>query len=268
MSVDAYMMARLDQIEANTRPQLGWIAAIAVALVLNLFAVPYIQNNNVPVLTESMEKLIVWENNMADQLGLFSPTAYAKYNPKMGKNKVMLARYVEQVGKNKGLPKYYMATTASIESSLNPKADRCKGRDMCVSARGTYQFILKTGRRFGLVRGGKDYRMNNELSTQKAAEYAAINKKTLIRNGIAVTGENLYLLHNQGDGAVQILRLAQGKQARIYPKMYSNILNNCGKYKRAIKRIGKPTPQVARLFLKHRKETWYKNYNYIKRKLS
>lgn len=261
------IMARLDRIDANTRKSISWLTAIAVALAINILLVPYIKYSDVPVLTKGLEQFLAWEESIADEFGITIAKKITGNDMLLSKSKVKLAKYVEAVGKQRDLPKYYMATTASIESSLSPKADRCKGRNMCASARGLYQFILKTGRRLGLVTGNQDNRMNAGLSTRKAAQYAVQNKKILIRNGITVSGENLYLLHNQGDGALQILKLAEGKKAYIYPKMYSNILNNCGRFKKRIKAIGRPTKEVARLFLKYRKETWDKNYNYIKRKL-
>ena len=260
------LLARLDRIEAQTQPKLSWISAGIGALVINLAVVPYVlHSQKVPALKSTLDRLIAWEIEMANSLGVVTAQALTGRTI-LKTNQIKIAQYVEQIGRDKDLPRYYMATTALIESTLNPRAQR--GGYMSQSARGLFQFIYSTGKSYGLIHGQSDDRLNKELSTRKAAELALANRTILQGAGLPITGENLYLLHNQGPWALMILRIAQGKKVRYPKKLYSNVLNNSGKYKSQIKRFGALTPNAARLFLKYRKETWTKNNTIIKRALS
>jgi len=259
------ILDRLRVIEAQTQPKISWISAAIGALLINLVAIPFIlHSKQVPALKVALENFIQWEIKIANDLGVMTAQTLTGRTI-LKSHQVKIARYVENVGRDNNLPKYYMATTALIESTLNPRAQR--GGYMSKSARGLYQFIYSTGKTYGLISGQSDDRLDKTLSTLKAAKLALANTTILQAAGLPVTGEHLYLLHNQGPWALIILKIAQGQRTKYPRPLYSNVINNSGKYKSQIKRRGKLDQYAARLFLKHRQETWTRNLSTIKRAL-
>ena len=66
------ILQRQDQLEANTRPRVGWVMAIIIAVVINLFAVPYLQQHDVPYLSVGLNAVIEWEAEAAIDLGILA----------------------------------------------------------------------------------------------------------------------------------------------------------------------------------------------------
>jgi hypothetical protein len=104
-----------------------------------------------------------------------------------------------------GLPTGYLARTAQIESSMNPKAQNENS-----SAGGLFQFIDSTAKQYGL----KD-RFDPTQATQAAARLARDNAASLRRGlGREPTGAELYLAHQQGAGGALKLSAQPGRQGR------------------------------------------------------
>jgi hypothetical protein len=51
-------------------PPVGWLTAGIVAVAINFFAVPYIQTNNIPYVTQALADAVEWENDTAIDLGV------------------------------------------------------------------------------------------------------------------------------------------------------------------------------------------------------
>ena len=95
-----------------------------------------------------------------------------------------------------GLPQGYLARTAQIESSGDPRAQNPNS-----SAGGLFQFIDDTARAYGLTD-----RFDPEQATDAAARLARDNANILRRSlGRDPTAAELYLAHQQGGGGASRL---------------------------------------------------------------
>ena len=106
-----------------------------------------------------------------------------------------------------GLPQGYLARTAQIESSGNPRAQNPNS-----SAGGLFQFIDRTARQYGL-----QDRFDPEQATDAAARLARDNANILRRAlGRDPTAAELYLAHQQGGGgAAKLLSNANAPASSI-----------------------------------------------------
>ena len=106
-----------------------------------------------------------------------------------------------------GLPQGYLARTAHIESSGNPRAQNPNS-----SAGGLFQFIDSTARQYGL-----QDRFDPEQATDAAARLARDNASILRRAlGRDPTAAELYLAHQQGGGgAAKLLSNANAPASSI-----------------------------------------------------
>lgn len=104
-----------------------------------------------------------------------------------------------------GIPEAYMRTMAMIESGGDSNAVSPTG------AKGIYQFIVSTGKQYGLFPGGVDKRDDEQLNIDAGARLARDNAAFLRRIlGTEPEPWMLYLAHQQGAGGVlQLLRLAR-----------------------------------------------------------
>lgn len=180
--------------------------------------------------------------------------------------KIRYIKIVEEIGRKAGLPEYYMATTAAIESDFIPNIVN-KGKDgvedRCDAA-GMWQFKCSAAEDFNLMGNGYDHRKDFEKSTKAMVKLALRNKRRMARDGIDVSnlpGEYLYHAHNLGGGgASEVIRLSQGIIKTAGDKRYQHMLSHAGERESEIAAIGKATPEVARIFLEQR------NYIYEWRK--
>ena len=62
---------RLDSLERVTTPELSWLIAVPVALVLNITVLPYVEHNDVPYLTKTTNWLLEREQELAVDLGIY-----------------------------------------------------------------------------------------------------------------------------------------------------------------------------------------------------
>lgn len=66
------ILHRQQQLEANTRPRTGWVTAVLVAIVINLFAVPYLQKHDVPYISAGLNAALEYEAELAIDLGILA----------------------------------------------------------------------------------------------------------------------------------------------------------------------------------------------------
>ncbi len=66
------ILLRLQATEENTRPRAGWVTAIVVSIIINLFAVPYLQKYDVPYLTAGLNTALEYEAELAIDFGIFA----------------------------------------------------------------------------------------------------------------------------------------------------------------------------------------------------
>ena len=64
------ILARQQALEANTTPKTGWVMAIIIAIIINLFAIPYLQKHDVPYLTTGLNTALEYEAELAIDLGI------------------------------------------------------------------------------------------------------------------------------------------------------------------------------------------------------
>jgi hypothetical protein len=102
------------------------------------------------------------------------------------------------------LPRGYLAQTAAHESRFDPNASAAP----LSSALGLFQFIKGTGQQFGLVGpGSTDLRTDPVASSVAAANLASRNADTFRSSlGREPTATELYLMHQQGNDALDIFR--------------------------------------------------------------
>ena len=124
------------------------------------------------------------------ELSVTAAPAPATGGPGGGMMRKPLGEYFRELEQSRGLPADYLAKTRAIESSngrntVNPMS----------SARGDFQFIRSTAKRFG-VNTADPYD-----SARGAADLAAENAKAFqAKFGRAPTGPDLYGMHQQGSG--------------------------------------------------------------------
>lgn len=114
----------------------------------------------------------------------------------------------------------FMFTMANIESGFNHLAKNPSG------ASGLYQFMLGTAKAYGL----KD-RFDPKESARAAAKYARDNTRYLKSHGYPVTGDYLYLAHQQGMGGAVIVLNAAKNGLELPVAIRRNIDANGGKGK-------------------------------------
>ncbi len=116
-----------------------------------------------------------------------------------------------------GLPAGYMATTAGLESSHNPRA-----YNELSHAAGQFQFIPSTARQYGLKNP-----FDPVASADAAGRLASDNAAALKAAGLPVTAGTLYLAHQQGvSGAIKLLTNPNVPAGQLVPPR--NIAANGG----------------------------------------
>lgn len=112
-----------------------------------------------------------------------------------------------------GLPAGHLDAMYAVESG--------RGRNLynrSSGATGPFQFMASTAKQFGVTD-----RMDLAQSTEGAAKLAAHAAKLLAKQGLPVTPENLYLVHQQGAGAAPALLNAPTKAALdVLAAVYGN----------------------------------------------
>lgn len=124
---------------------------------------------------------------------------------------------ITKAGEKYGIDPQHLMTMAQMESGGNTNAVSPTG------ASGLFQFTGGTAKQYGLKN-----RFDADENIDAAARLYADNKKSLERNGIEPTLDNLYLAHQQGaGGAAQILKSAQ-TGAPLSEQVKTNIGLNVG----------------------------------------
>lgn len=152
-----------------------------------------------------------------------------------------------------GIDPNYFKAMEQIESHGNPNAVSSTG---CA---GLFQFSRGTGKQYGLVGPGYDYRTDPAKSYQAVIRLTQDNASALQRAGLPVTPEYLYLAHQQGSGgATSIASAAMGRGSlspkilsnmseNMTPTMRRNVLNGAGSLEQAVAMHGDQA--VAQAFL-------------------
>lgn len=126
---------------------------------------------------------------------------------------------IDQAARENGIDPLTMRTFAQIESAGNAHALNGK-----THAAGLFQFMPGTQGRFGL---NAQTAMDPLANARAAAHYMQANAKLMQKHGIAVTGANLYLAHQQGEGNfIHLMEYVQGKRKTLTPGMLKAMKNN------------------------------------------
>lgn len=96
----------------------------------------------------------------------------------------------------------------------------------------------------GNYRTPQDPRFDKRANTLATGLLASLNAKTLVANGIPVTAENLYMLHNIGDGIIPVMK-GRGASAATLDAMRKN---------------GMLSGQTAQDFLNYQKARYQRSY--------
>lgn len=122
--------------------------------------------------------------------------------------------YISQASKKYGIPEDVLRGFVKMEAGW-------KGKMSPTGAIGTGQFIQPTwdslsatseGREIGMTKIGKRFRTKNDprhdkrVNTLATGLLAKKNADLLRQNGLPVTGENLYMLHNIGPGVINAIK--------------------------------------------------------------
>lgn len=138
----------------------------------------------------------------------------------MPADKKQILEFISQAAEEFNIDIEFMLTMANIESNFNPLAKNPSG------ASGLYQFLANTAKAYGL----KD-RFNPKESARAAAKYARDNARYLSSHGYPVTGDYLYLAHQQGMGGAVIILNAAKNNRELPVAIRRNINANGGKGK-------------------------------------
>lgn len=108
-----------------------------------------------------------------------------------------MKRMIERVAVQEGVPADHLIGMAQMESGGNPNAVSATG------AVGLYQFTSRTGRSYGLTN-----RFDPEANTRAAAKLYKDNAAYLIKKKLPATLQNVYLIHQLGPRATQLITAA------------------------------------------------------------
>lgn len=96
-------------------------------------------------------------------------------------------------------------------------------------AAGLFQFTRGTGRQYGLVGKGFDYRKDPAKNLEAMKRLVADNAKALQKNGIPITPANIYMAHQQGIGGTIAIYKAAASGTNVPANIRKNMDVNGGK---------------------------------------